>query len=123
MGEKTVSFQTNEGIQRCTTFRSTRVVKLFISLPKVVTAPRVDPIPSPPLPRADTRVQRERITKQDIDEFGATVEQLWDVRRTTNVLKPTQIVAECDLKDASGSLRKDVGGAMGTEYRASSQLV
>ena len=34
---------------------------------------RVDPIPIPPLPFDGARVQRERITKQDIDEFGATV--------------------------------------------------
>ena len=34
---------------------------------------RVDPIPIPPLPFEGARVQRERITKQDIDEFGATI--------------------------------------------------
>ena len=34
---------------------------------------RVDPIPIPPLPVEGARVQRERITKQDIDEFGATI--------------------------------------------------
>ena len=34
---------------------------------------RVDPIPIPPLPFEGTRIQRERITKQDIDEFGATI--------------------------------------------------
>ena len=33
---------------------------------------RVDPIPIPPLPFEGVRVQRERITKQDINEFGAT---------------------------------------------------
>ena len=33
----------------------------------------VDPIPIPPLPFDGARVQRERITKQDIDEFGATI--------------------------------------------------
>ena len=34
---------------------------------------RVDPIPIPPLPFEGARVQRERITKKDIDEFGATI--------------------------------------------------
>ena len=34
---------------------------------------QVDPIPLPPLPFDGARVQRERITKQDIDEFGATI--------------------------------------------------
>ena len=34
---------------------------------------RVDPIPIPPLPFEEARIQRERITKQDIDEFGATI--------------------------------------------------
>ena len=34
---------------------------------------RVDIIPLPPLPFDGARVQRERITKQDIDEFGATI--------------------------------------------------
>ena len=33
----------------------------------------VDPIPIPPLPFEGARIQRERITKKDIDEFGATV--------------------------------------------------
>ena len=32
---------------------------------------RVDPIPIPTLPFEGARIQRERITKQDIDEFGA----------------------------------------------------
>ena len=34
---------------------------------------RVDLIPIPPLPFEGARIQRERITKQDIDEFGATI--------------------------------------------------
>ena len=34
---------------------------------------RVDPIPISLLPSAGARIQRERITKQDLDEFGATV--------------------------------------------------
>ena len=33
---------------------------------------RVDPIPISPLPFEGARIHRERITKQDIDEFGAT---------------------------------------------------
>ena len=37
------------------------------------TEVRVDPIPIPPLPFEGARVQRQRITKQDIDEFGATI--------------------------------------------------
>ena len=31
------------------------------------------PIPIPPLPFQGARIQRERTTKQDIDEFGATI--------------------------------------------------
>ena len=34
---------------------------------------RVDPIPIPPLPFKGARIQRERIAKQDINEFGATI--------------------------------------------------
>ena len=34
---------------------------------------QVDPIPIPPLPFEGARVQRERITKQDINEFGAAI--------------------------------------------------
>ena len=34
---------------------------------------RVDPIPIPPLPFEGARIQRKRITKQDIDEYGATI--------------------------------------------------
>ena len=34
---------------------------------------RVDSIPIPPLSFEGARIQRERITKQDIDEFGATI--------------------------------------------------
>ena len=33
---------------------------------------QVKPIPIPPLPFEGAQVQRERITKQDINEFGAT---------------------------------------------------
>ena len=34
---------------------------------------RVDPIPIHPLPFAGARIERERITTRDIDEFGATI--------------------------------------------------
>ena len=34
---------------------------------------RVYPIPFPPLPFEGSRIQRERITRQDVDEFGATI--------------------------------------------------
>ena len=34
---------------------------------------RVDPIPIPPLPFEGARIQRERITKKDNDEFRATI--------------------------------------------------
>ena len=34
---------------------------------------RVDPIPILPLPFEGARIQRERITKQDINEFGTTI--------------------------------------------------
>ena len=37
------------------------------------TEVRADPIPIPPLPFEGARIQRERITKQDINEFGATI--------------------------------------------------
>ena len=33
---------------------------------------RVDPITIPPMPFEEARIWRERVTKQDIDEFGAT---------------------------------------------------
>ena len=34
---------------------------------------REDPIPIPPLPFEGARIQGERVTKQDVDKFGATV--------------------------------------------------
>ena len=37
LGEKTIPFKTNEGIQRCITFRSANVVKPIISMQKVDT--------------------------------------------------------------------------------------
>ena len=33
MGEKNIPFKTNEGIQRCITFRSANVVKPLVSMP------------------------------------------------------------------------------------------
>ena len=41
LGEKNFPFRTNEGIQRCITFRSANVVKLLISMQKVVRAGNV----------------------------------------------------------------------------------
>ena len=38
LGEKTIAFKTNEGIQRCISFRSANVVKPLISMQKVVQA-------------------------------------------------------------------------------------
>ena len=38
LGEKNIPFKTNEGIQRCITFRSASVVKPLISMQKVVRA-------------------------------------------------------------------------------------
>ena len=38
LGEKSIPFKTNEGIQRCITFRSANVVKPLISMQKVVRA-------------------------------------------------------------------------------------
>ena len=43
--------------------------KWIVDRPEV----RVDPIPIPPLPFEGARIQRERITKKDIDGFGATI--------------------------------------------------
>ena len=41
LGEKNIPFKTNEGIQRCITFRSANVVKPLISMQKVVRAGNV----------------------------------------------------------------------------------
>ena len=38
LGEKSIPFNTNEGVQRCMTFRSANVVKPLISMQKVVRA-------------------------------------------------------------------------------------
>ena len=38
LGEKGIPFKTNEGVQRCITFRSANVVKPLISMQKVVRA-------------------------------------------------------------------------------------
>ena len=38
LGEKSIPFKTNEGVQRCITFRSANVVKPLISMQKVVRA-------------------------------------------------------------------------------------
>ena len=41
LGEKNIPFRTNEGVQRCITFRSANVVKPLISMQKVVRAGNV----------------------------------------------------------------------------------
>ena len=41
LGEKNIPFKTNEGIQRCITFRSANVVKPLISMQKVVRSGNV----------------------------------------------------------------------------------
>ena len=38
LGERTIPFKTNEGVQRCLTFRSASVVNPLISMQKVVRA-------------------------------------------------------------------------------------
>ena len=42
LGEKTIPFKTNEGNQRCITFRSANVVKSLMSVQKVVRAGNID---------------------------------------------------------------------------------
>ena len=58
----------------------TEAINIVIGIPWRVTdgrwtvdrpEARIDPIPIPPLPFEGARIQRERITKQDINEFGA----------------------------------------------------
>ena len=66
---------------------------------------QVDPIPSPPLPFEGARVQRERITKKDINEFGATIGCPGCNAGTSKEQKHTQIVAECELRSDSEPLR------------------
>ena len=60
----------------------TEAIKSVIGVPWRMTDGRwtvarpeaqVDRIPIPPLPFGVARIQRERITKQDFDEFGATI--------------------------------------------------
>ena len=56
---------------------------------------RVDPIPIPPFPFEGARIQRERITKQDIDEFGATIgcpgcNAIKDKQKSTATLRSLQ---------------------------------
>ena len=56
---------------------------------------QVDPIPIPPLPFEGVQVQRERITKQDTNEFRATIGCPGCMQSgTTREHKHTQIVAE-----------------------------
>ena len=69
---------------------------------------RVDPIPNPPLPYEGARIKRERITKKDIDEFGATVGcPGCNAVKDNKGRKTFQIVAECDLTNLSESLHTE----------------
>ena len=69
---------------------------------------RVDPIPILPLPFEKARIQRKRITKQDIDEFGS---HDWMPRLQCNQgqqeHKHTQIDAGSESKNASELLRME----------------
>ena len=51
----------------------------------------------------------KRVTRQGIVEFGATVRcvQVAARSRTGNADRPSLIVAECESKNASGSLRME----------------
>ena len=73
---------------------------------------QVDPFPIFSLPFEGARVQRERITKQDINEFGATIgcPRLQMQSGTTKKLKHAQIVAECELRSDSELLRMEQKG-------------
>ena len=72
---------------------------------------REDPIPIPPLPFEGVRVQRERITKKDIEKCGATVGcQGCNAIKTTRGHRHTHIVAVSGLKDVSESLHKGQKG-------------
>ena len=58
---------------------------------------RVDPIPISPLPFEGARIQRERITKKDIDEFGATIGcQGCNAIKDNKRRRLTQIAADCE---------------------------
>ena len=73
---------------------------------------RVDPIPIPPLPFEGARIQRGRINKQDIDEFGATVgclgcNAIKDNKKSTGTIRSLQ---DANPKNASGPLRMEQKG-------------
>ena len=65
---------------------------------------RVDPIPIPPLPFEGARIQRERITKQDMDEFGATI-GVESLDRRSEVIK--EALAEEVQREKQRKKRKD----------------
>ena len=71
---------------------------------------RVDPIPIPLLQFEGARIQKERITKQDTVDFGATIAQVAMQSKTTKEHKHTQIAAERVLKNASEPLRMEQEG-------------
>ena len=69
---------------------------------------RVEPIPIPPFPFEEARIQTERISMQDIDEIEASVGcQVATQSKTTTGRKPVQIVAEYQLKNVSELLHKE----------------
>ena len=56
-------------VKRLVTSCGSEICRWTVDRPEI----RVDPIPILPLQLEGARIQRERITKEDIDEFGATV--------------------------------------------------
>ena len=67
---------------------------------------QVDPILIPPLPFEGARVQRERITKQAINEFGALLDAQAAMQSgTTKEHKHNQTVEECQLRRDSEPVR------------------
>ena len=63
---------------------------------------REDPISIPPLLFEGVRVQRERMTKKDIEKFGPLSDVKVAMRsKTTRMHRHTQIVAVSGLKDGS----------------------
>ena len=68
----------------------------------------MDPIPILPLPFEGARIQRESITKQDIEDFGALLDaQVATQSKTTKRRKPIQTVAESELKNVSESFHTE----------------
>ena len=77
---------------------------------------RVDPTSIPPMPFEGARILRERMTKQDVDDFGATVgcpscNAIKDNKREQSSI---QIIAECELKNVSESLSRFTASSVAT---------